>query len=652
LVKPYQIVILKWGVNMRIKNIKQMIVWCFIISFILSSFSPVIGSQIKYNSNIAIQFNNKYIKLYEPKVLILNFEFSDPVIEEDDEFTYVSVEESDFNHIADGAPVLPVKLALQEFMFGTKIISVEYEIPTPEIVTLSKKISYGKCSPRGTDADEDIYGSSDLYPNNWVTFHTGGGLSYGDHKTFLSCRIYPVRYSPLNNQIQYINQISITITYQEPDQPLLDENADYDLLILTPSQFRTALQPLVNHKNNFGFKTILVELSEVYNQMSSIGRDSSEQIKYYIKYAIETWGVRYVLLVGARNGQSFSWNLPPRYSYVVPPDEQERAELFFISDLYYADIYDSLGGFSSWDSNGNSVFSEWDETNKDEMDLYPDVYLGRLACLNNFEVKVMVNKIINYEKDKCSDSWFKNLVLISGDSYNDTNHLNEGKLICEETLNYMPGFNPVRLYASSDLDINRETVKQVIDPGCGFAFFCGHGAPGTWSTLFPPDSQRWVTGFDSFDMIYLKNNEKLPIVVVGGCRNSQFDVSLSNLLINFADAYKQGIWFPKCWSWWLTSKIGGGAIATIGSSGLGTHGREDTDNNGIIDYLEVLDGWLELRFFQLYGVENKKTLGENHGETLTEYLHIFLGSDEKMDVKMVQQWVLLGDPTLQIGGYE
>ena len=110
-------------------------------------------------------------------------------------------------------------------------------------------------------------------------------------------------------------------------------------------------------------------------------------------------------------------------------------------------------------------------------------------------------------------------------------------------------------------------------------------------------------------------------------------------------------WVPNCWAWWLTSKPNGGAIATIANTGLGTHGENDQDFNGVADYLEVLDGWLELRFLQLYGEEHQSNLGENHGQTITEYLHWFRGNNEKMDTKMVQQWELFGDPTLCIGGY-
>jgi hypothetical protein len=165
-------------------------------------------------------------------------------------------------------------------------------------------------------------------------------------------------------------------------------------------------------------------------------------------------------------------------------------------------------------------------------------------------------------------------------------------------------------------------------------------------------------------MILLHNGNKQPVVVVGGCHNGQFDVTMRKIITGlFEDGLgyfstKPGNigefwyyeWVPNCWAWWLTSKIGGGAIATIANTGLGTHGEGDSDKNNVADYLEVLDGWLELRFLELCGRDNYDSLGGNHGETLTGYLHRFLGDDAKMDVKMVQQWELFGDPSLTLGG--
>jgi len=638
---------------MKFINLKQKLVICLVFCFVLSSCFTAIGLNAKSISTNSLEKINNICVFYgsEPEEMVLEFDFSDPYFKDYGDYVCVYVDETDFNSISDGVPVLPVELNVLEFPLGTNIISVEYEDPSFETMSLTKKLSFGKCSPIGTDMDEDIYENSNLFPNNWLTYHTGGGLSNEEHVTFLTIRVYPVRYLPLDNQIQYINQITITITYQEPDQPLIDDNDITDLLIIAPTQFKNLLEPLVTHKNEKGIKTNLVELKDVYSQMSSVGRDKAEQIKYYIKEAIETCGVHYVLLVGGRNGQSYSWHLPVRYSHVVPPDEQEYAEESFISDLYYADIYDSTGGFSSWDSNHNNVFAEWDETINEEMDLYPDVYLGRLACRYNIEVTTMVNKIINYEKNKCDNNWFKKLLVVAGDSYNDSLHLNEGELIGEEAINQIPGFQAVRLYPSENNDINRETVKQVFDPGCGFAYFCGHGNPLTWATHYPPEGTKWVTGFDAFDIVFLNNKEKLPVVIIGGCHNNQFDTTILNLFTDKDKSLRHSTWAPRCWAWWLTVKIGGGAIATIGSTGLGTHGREDTDNNGIADYLEVLDGWLELFFFQLYGKQNIDILGINHGKTITEYMHRFLGSNEKMDTKMVQQWILFGDPSLKMGGY-
>jgi hypothetical protein len=228
----------------------------------------------------------------------------------------------------------------------------------------------------------------------------------------------------------------------------------------------------------------------------------------------------------------------------------------------------------------------------------------------------------------------------------------------------MPGFTPIRVY-TSEQDINRQTVKTAMDPGCGFAYFCGHGSPGSWSTHYPPDGNEWATGFDNEDMVFLRNGYKLPVVVVGGCHNAQFNVTMANIVKGILEDGLRGYfsmtypigkfwyneWRPNCWAWRLMNKMGGGAIAIIANTGLGTHGSEDYDGNGIADYLEVLDGWLEIRFFQLFGEEHVDILGENHGETLTGFLHRFLGNNNKIDVKMVQQWALLGDPSLKIGGY-
>ena len=644
------------------KNIsnKKIVSIGIIILFLATGCIPAYGIELsidKTTENKAERYQA------EPKYIEIELSFTDPEVVKYGNYWVVRVTETNHNQFVlfdlnPGKPVLPVNISVFELMFGSEIIDVKYENSTPEIIELPGEIAYCKASydtidgPKEIPKDLNIYARSDPYPADWVTTRSNGGLSQNEHVTFFNVRVYPVRYFPADNKLQFIRQISVNVTYNEPEEPLLPQESKYELLIIAPLSFKRLLRPLIFHKNRHGIKTEFASTASIYLQTKE-GRDNAEKIKYFIKNEIEESGIKYVLLVGGRRGPTYGWYVPVRYSKVVPPSEQEYPEQEFLSDLYFADIYDGLGNFSSWDSNNDNIFSVWNETFKEDMDLYPDVYLGRLACINGFDVRVMVNKIIKYERSSIGNKdWFNNFILVAGDSYNDTAQYNEGELISEKAITLMPGFNPVRVYAREDNDINRETVNTAMNEGAGFAFFCGHGNAGSWSTHFPPatsEKSNWTTGYNVFDMMFLRNGRKLPIVVVGGCHNGEFDVTLRNLIKKNTSSSSK---LPKCWAWWLTSKVGGGAIATIANTGLGTHGDGDLDNNSVCDYLEILDGWLELRFFELYGTEGKDVLGANHGETITGYMNKFLGDDAKMDVKMVQQWQLFGDPSLKIGGYD
>ena len=655
-------------------NIKRtIIVACIVSIFLLSSnfqatsinHMTIKKEDFQLIQNSKLLENNDYIE----KTIYLNLSFNDLTIDRYDEDVVIRIDECNFDVMKPNYPVLPAFVSIYELPFGSTFASITFDHSKIATYQIPGTLSISNVpfidsihSDFNQKSNIDSLQLNDIYPSNWISFHMGGGIVEGEHKSYLVLRAYPARYDSSKNEILFINQINMSIHYKEPTNSLLSDNDVYDLLIISPSSFLSELQPLVDHKNSFGVKTNLVSLDEVYDQMFWLGRDEAEKIKYFIKLSIEEWGISHVLLVGGLNKQTDQWLLPARYSHVVPPEEQEYAEQSFLSDLYFADIYDNEGSFSSWDSNEDDQFAVWNESFKEKMDLYPDVYLGRLPCRNKNELSIMVNKIIIYEEKPCDPSWFQNFLIIAGDSYPDENGFNEGELIGEAAVSVMPAFTPLKVYASQD-DINRQTVNNEFNKGAGFAYFCGHGSPASWSTHFPPDGQVWTTGYNLQDMIFLHNNEKLPIVVVGGCHNGQFDVSLGNMIEGIKEYGIRGYffeapyrfyyneWVPNSWAWWLTSKSNGGAIATIANTGLGTHGEGDADHNNIADYLEVLNGWMELRFYELYGINGQDDLGENHAQTMSEYLHWFLGSNEKMDTKMIQQWELFGDPSLKIGGY-
>jgi len=230
----------------------------------------------------------------------------------------------------------------------------------------------------------------------------------------------------------YLKQDIVTSKdYGDEDSGVSVSDGIYDLLIIAPQKFSKYIRPLVNHKNKFGVKTILAELEDVYKQMHWNGRDDAEKIKYFIKKSIEEWGIKYVLLIGGRKNQraSETWWIPVRYSH-LDRKYDDLIERKFLSDLYFADIYDENGNFSSWDTNNNGIYGEWveDEAAEDIPDLFPDVYVGRLPCRNAIEVRQMVKKIIKYETGKCSDYWFKTMVVVAGDTYPEKTEYYDGEV--------------------------------------------------------------------------------------------------------------------------------------------------------------------------------------------------------------------------------
>ncbi len=624
------------------KGVKVVLALVIVIILLLSSYAVMVFFKEKREKK------EKEMEKYEGyNVIVMEYNFSEPVIREYNDYLNIYVDEANLYTIGDGRPVLPVNITVFEFPLGTRIVNISFEYSEPQSINLSKRLSFGSCSTL-TNEDAIVYNSS-IFPSTFVSHHTGGGLFYGKHRTFLVLRVYPVNYKPLDDEVEFIQHIRIKIVYKEPDTPVLEDEHIYDLLIISPPEFKKPLESLVKHKENNGVKTKLVTTDEI---KSLQGRDEAEKIKYFIKQAVETWGVRYVLLVGGIKKQTSKWYIPVRYSHVVIRERvQEMVEDSFLSDLYYADLYDSNGNFSSWDSNGNGVYAEWrDGEWIDEMDLYPDVYLGRLACRNKYEVKTVVDKIIRYESESKGD-WFNRIILVSGDHWDDPDHITEGVLIMEEASRIMSGFEPVKIYATAENKILVRDINRALNKGAGFAYFCGHGGASSWGIHYPPDAKGWgpslgrlgfISFYNTFYMNFLRNRYKLPVVLVGGCYNGKFDITLFENL-------RHGRFGGRCWAWKLVAHRGGGSIATIANSALGTHAMGDADHNMVNDYLEVLDGWLELRFLRLYSEENSDILGLNHGQAITDYLNRFLGNNDEMDIKMVQQWILFGDPSLKIG---
>ena len=67
-------------------------------------------------------------------------------------------------------------------------------------------------------------------------------------------------------------------------------------MIDATDKFNNEIQRLADHKELKGVTTLIKTTEDIYTEYPGV--DKPEQIKYFIKDALETYGIKYVLLVG------------------------------------------------------------------------------------------------------------------------------------------------------------------------------------------------------------------------------------------------------------------------------------------------------------------------------------------------------------------
>ena len=398
-------------------------------------------------SNFGQENEQKFIKNFE-------VEFKDITFKETEEYFEVNLDDVTTYLLDPGKPIIPKVVNKFELPFGAKIIQVEVIPKNTKEITIEKQIRpspvhiplidiTNKISTKEYK-ENSIYESSEPYPDTWFKYQVTSGMNDDFQRvTNLAIHTYPLKYIPRDNQLIIAESAEITISYIDPKIDTRATDEEYDMVIIAPNAFSNELNRLIDHKIQFGVETFLKTTEEIYNEYNGV--DKPEEIKYFIKDAIENNNVKYVLLVGGLKSKFWAnprehtnygvvgWYLPVRYHnfYDNPSHPLSYEKLHdpgVITDLYFADVYKEGGVFNNWDPNGDGIIAAWGREsegieNDTGLDMDPDVSLARLACRGNTEVRNLVNKIIKYEQTKADDSWFKRVITVSGDGFMDQEDL-------------------------------------------------------------------------------------------------------------------------------------------------------------------------------------------------------------------------------------
>ena len=439
-----------------------------------------------------------------------------------------------------------------------------------------------------------------------------------------------------------------------------DARDRYDLLILTHKKpdgedFVAALQPLVKHKNATGMPTKLLTLEEIYETPPFRGYEHPEIIKKAIADARLRWGIRYVMLVGDSD------RFPVRYIRLY--DLGHWGHGFAPSDLYYADLFKTNGGFDSWDMDGDGLYGEgqgnfptdMNDLNQDQVDLLPDVAVGRVPVSSVAELETYVKKVILYETT-ADPSWTKKALLVSG-NYQWSNATSD------KIGNHLSGagYTLQKLYHDAVWPGTTEQqrwpmIEAALDAGVGIVSYVGHGAG---VGVGQSDGGLWGGWYRHFRIPTLANEGKLPIIFSAACETAMFHYGKGPYFAKWGYVHQTEVsppkyrWAPEPISYspeaydvdafaeHFLVKGEEGAVAFIGSY-TGTQGDSHT---------------LAKFFFKAHA-NGVNILGDAWNAALTEFINGpsaglgFPGTSwyTYASWSHVNKMLLFGDPSLRIGG--
>ncbi len=388
-------------------------------------------------------------------------------------------------------------------------------------------------------------------------------------------------------------ELTDTYTHVTRATPLL---TTYKYVVITTQTLTTAFAPLCASKS---MTATIATTSWIYEQYP--GKDEQEKIKAFINDYYGTYGTCYVLLGGDVN------IVPYRgvYAWVsgaaaLKTDEYEDKNI--PCDLYYT-CFDKEW---DWDTDNDGIYGE---LNDDDIDLSPEVWIGRAPVNNPAEATNFVNKVITCENLK--DNYIYNELLIAYILYNKYPYFCDGKEIMEDIAYYTPGSYIVYKEYQTMGGVDNGRIINYINSGVGLIAHANHA---NWWTATPFEIVSEI------NVKTLNNGSKTFIFNTIGCIAGDFsktDCIGEEMLLN----------------------QNGGAVAFIGNSRYGWF-----DESNVKKY----SGEYQIEFFKKFFKEGYSRLGETLGKSKME----FIG---ECGTNTPYRWImfclnLLGDPAMEFRG--
>lgn len=357
-----------------------------------------------------------------------------------------------------------------------------------------------------------------------------------------------------------------------------------DYLIISHADFLTAVAPLAQHRQNQGYRVLVVDVEDVYDEFGD-GLATPEAIRAFVDYAYHHWQApapAFLLLVGDGTYDPLDFKQSGRRN-TIPP---------------LLELVDPFLRETATDNRLVTVSGD---------DILPDLFVGRLPVNSPAEATAVVNKIIQYETAPWPGDWrLRNLfVADNADTAGDFPVLSD-----QVADAFLPGLydeykQKIYLGVNYSSPVSaRGAVLQAFNEGVFLSNYTGHGQVGHWASEFL---------FRSEDAAGLVNGRRLPVHLSMTCLDGRFHEVASDALTEV-----------------LIRHPAGGAVAAWAATGLGVaHGHDH----------------LHRGFYRALYQDGEQRLG---ALTLAGKLALFTGDSLGVFHDLIDTFVLLGDPALRL----
>ncbi len=428
---------------------------------------------------------------------------------------------------APGHPALPVRYInlivpagkdysdITVTLGGGQNVPLKYAIvPTQEPYAPSAQ---SNTAPAFTNPDAAVYKNQQPYPAQTVQFVRDGYFDGNNHIVTLA--VCPVQYLPFSNKAVFYSTISFDLnenvhgisrfapitrkynfgsstyenalstlvvnstdivqfgSYQGRTQKRPDPNSPfYEYVIITSKELAPAFEELKGWKRRKGLWAGIVYIEDILSDPQFAAgdplgpiQDDAGKVRAYLRKAYEN-GTQYALLGGnsdiipirhgdpSSNGSTFpEWNIP--------------------TDLYYSDLN------GNWNADGNSTYGgPVNGSAGDQVDVMPEIFVGRIFCHTQTQATNHIHKIIGYERNpgKGDAAYLTRAFFTQSDQLLEGD---EAGLVGTALTNYFPTFNVNTWNETPSFDDPAPTgpsgtaaVLQMANY-CGLVSLFGHGGP-------------------------------------------------------------------------------------------------------------------------------------------------------------------------------